>query len=203
MKLNILQVVFASLFLSVTTASAQPYIGVNLGSSITTDSSLSQNNMLPGTMSYNTGLVLSGTVGLDFGILRGELEAGYRNSDVNEFSQAGIKRIVSGSADLMNYMVNGYVVAPFVFPVKPFVMAGFGLATMHTGEVKEVGVPNRPSATNTQFAYQVGLGVTYDVLSLIALDAGYRYLGASDFDLNGTKAGYGNHNFLLGCRYYF
>jgi opacity protein-like surface antigen len=74
---------------------------------------------------------------------------------------------------------------------------------MHTGEVKEVDLPNRPSATNTQFAYQVGLGVTYDVLNLIALDAGYRYLGASDFDLNGTKAGYGNHNFLLGCRYYF
>jgi opacity protein-like surface antigen len=203
MKPNILQVLFAAFLLSATTVSAQPYIGANIGSSITTDSNLSQNNMLPSTISYNTGLMLSGIAGLDFGIVRGELEVGYRNSDINEFSQAGIKRVVSGSADLMNYMINGYVVAPFVFPVKPFVMAGFGLASMHTGEVKEVDLPNRPSATNTQFAYQVGLGVTYDVLNLIALDAGYRYLGASDFDLNGTKAGYGNHNFLLGCRYYF
>ncbi len=202
-KFSLLVLVF--LISLAATTQAQPYMGLNVGATITSDSNLSD-NISSGNMSYNTGVALFGSCGADFGISRIELEIGYRDYDVDRHSANGLSEILSGTINIVNYMANGYLVAPFFYPVKPFVMAGAGLATMHSEVLKRLtlnGTQLIDSATNTQFAYQTGLGVIYDVSSRIAVDAGYRYMGAADFDLNGTKVSYGSHNLFLGCRYFF
>lgn len=205
MKSSTLLFVIAFIASHAITAVAQPFLGLNVGATITTDSRLSD-NISSGTMSYNTGGVISGSIGEDFGVSRIELEIGYRNYDVDRHSADGNSDILNGTVSVVNYMANGYLTLPFFYPVKPFVMIGVGLATMQSGELKRLSLEGTQiidPATNTQYVYQTGLGVSYDVSDRVALDAGYRYMGSSDFDLNGTKTGYGSHNLLLGCRYYF
>ncbi|GAM09145.1 putative protein [Geobacter sp. OR-1] len=194
----------ASLFLAslAQKAAAEPYICLNVGAAINTDGKLSDNTA-SGTMSYNTGFTLSGNAGLDFGISRIEMEIGYRTNDVDSLSVNGNSNILSGTIDVVDYMANGYLVVPFLYPVKPFVMAGVGLATMYAGEIKQGGTRISDSTSNSQLAYQTGIGISYEVSRRIDLDAGYRYFATSDFDLNGTKLEYRSHNLLLGCRYRF
>lgn len=202
MKAKSFSLILVLFTIFVSTAFAQPYVGLNVGASIVPDSNLSDNSG-SSEMSYNNGLAVSGAGGFDFGLSRIELEIGYRSNDVGSINSNGVYSVVSGTVEVLSYMLNGYLVAPFYDPVKPYVMAGAGLTRMHAGSLKLDGVQISGSAANSQFAYQVGFGAAYDVAHNISLDAGYRYFGTGDFDLNGTKVGYSSHNMLLGCRYSF
>lgn len=198
MKSCLLAALLAGILSLPLAATAQPYVGLNVGASIPSDSHLSDNTT-SGDMSYATGFAVSGAAGLDFGLSRVELEIGYRRNDFDRFQGT----VLSGTNQVVTYLLNGYLVAPMFDPIKPFVMAGAGLATMYAGGVKLGATKLSDSTSNSQFAYQAGLGVTYDVSREISLDASYRYLGTSDFDLNGTKVEYGSQNLLIGCRYNF
>jgi opacity protein-like surface antigen len=94
---------------------------------------------------------------------------------------------------LMSYMLNAHLVAPVKFEAKPYLLGGLGFATAYV---------DKPSKGNdTKLAYEVGVGIGLEVKRNLALDFSYRYLGASDFDINGAIMPYSSNNILLGVRY--
>ncbi len=67
----------------------------------------------------------------------------------------------------------------------PYVGAGIGFATMSVNGLKDVNVPNGGVAfgagnTNTNFAWALHAGVSYDVSPQFAIDLAYRYANLGD-----------------------
>ena len=56
---------------------------------------------------------------------------------------------------------------------------------------------------DTVFAWQLGVGVGYELTKAMSLDVGYRYLGSSDFEYGSTNIELGSHNVTAGVRYTF
>lgn len=174
----------------------RPYVSAHIGAAITPDSSLTGG----GNMSYDIGFGTGAALGLDFDRMRVEIEFDYKNSGISEISATPG---ASGEFMLYDYLLNAYYTFPLDSELKPFLTAGAGFATASVGDITTGSgkVFNRNS--NTQFAYQAGAGVSYELKRDVALDLSYRYLGTSDFDFQGTKLGYGVHNTLLTLRHSF
>jgi opacity protein-like surface antigen len=52
------------------------------------------------------------------------------------------------------------------------------------------------------FAWQMGIGLGYDITENVLVDLGYRYLGISDFTFEkNTDVQFGSHNVMAGVRY--
>lgn len=69
--------------------------------------------------------------------------------------------------------------------ITPYVGAGIGIASISVNGLKDVNVPNNSvffgsDNTETNFAWAIHAGVSYQVTSQVALDLGYRYLNLGD-----------------------
>lgn len=159
---------------------ATPYVTCSLGVAVQGDSELT-----PRT--YDTGYALFGAIGLDDGQHRFEGELGHQNNGVKNTDM---------SVSMTTWMGNGYIdlKLPY-FSLKPFVMAGVGLANVDedNGHGNIVG--------DTVFAWQFGGGAGIRVAPQTTLDAQYRYLATSTAELAGNKAySIGTHHLTLGLR---
>jgi opacity protein-like surface antigen len=167
----------------------RPYLEGHVGAVISSDGDFGST-----TISYDPGLVAGGALGLDFERLRVEATIDYRRADMSRFNSHS----VSGDLQLFSYMVNGHLVAPVAYPVKPYVLGGVGFATAFISNF--AGSPGGEQS-NTRFAYELGAGFGYDIQRNVTLDVTYRYFGTSDFDFNGTRLDYAANNVLFGVRY--
>jgi opacity protein-like surface antigen len=59
------------------------------------------------------------------------------------------------------------------------------------------------NSDDTVFAYQVGVGMSFDISEKTSLDLRYRYLGASDPEYDGMELEYSGHSIICGLRFYF
>ncbi len=180
----------------------KPYAAINGGLSLASDSKLTKNGFAA-TMSFEPGFAIGGSFGADFGAARAEVEIAYKTSSTDKIEAAGNSASIDGDMGLLSYMLNGYVNIPLGTSVKPYVGAGLGVATAYASELKYQGTVITKKVNDTKFAYQVSAGLGIDATESVVFDIQYRYLGASDFDFEGTKAEYGSHNFLAGLRYKF
>jgi len=169
----------------------RPYFSLEVGAAVNADGKGDSGDP---AVSYDPGLAAGGAIGLDFEAGRIEAEVAYRRSGISEIGGVSING--SGKLQVLSYMVNGYLTAPVQSALKPYLLGGVGFAT---GFLSSVG--GSTSATSTQFAYQGGAGIGFDIKRNVTLDASYRYLGTSDFSFNGDKLSYGSHNMLFGVRY--
>jgi len=137
--------------------------------------------------SYDSGYLLAGSAGLDSGKYRLEAELGYKKNALSN-SVADIS--------MTTYMANGYYDIEFpLAPVKPFVVAGLGMARFN--DDNGVGT----TVSDHVFAWQVGAGAGYSVAPMVNLDVQYRYFTASDPRLTGNnRYSIGSHNVSLGLR---
>ena len=172
----------------------RPYFTLEVGAAVNSESTVTGDVK----SSFDPGLAAGAAVGLDFEAVRIEAEFGYRKSDISEVKALGVTATPSGNLQVMTYMVNAYLVAPLDSPLKPYLVGGAGFATGSLSSI--LGLP---SANDTKFAYQGGVGVGFDIKRNITLDASYRYLATSDFSFNDDKWSYGSHNMLFGVRYSF
>ena len=170
-------------------ADVRPYIEAHVGAAIGNDSDVGSSKV-----SYDPGLVAGGALGLDFEMLRIEANIDYRRADISKFSTNN----GNGDLQLLSYMINGHLVAPLPYPLKPYLLGGVGFATAFVNNF--AGAPSGRQS-NTRFAYEVGAGIGFDIKRNVTLDMNYRYLGVSDFDLSGTKFSYSANNVLIGVRY--
>jgi opacity protein-like surface antigen len=170
-------------------ADVRPYLEAHVGPVISGDSDMGISKV-----SYDPGFVAGGALGLDFELLRIEANVDYRRADISKFASNN----VNGDLQLITYMVNGHLVAPIPFPVKPYILGGVGFATAFISDF--VG-SSTGKANNTKFAYELGAGIGYEIKRNVTLDVNYRYLGTSDFDFKGNKFSYSANNVLFGIRY--
>ena len=129
-----------------------------------------------------------------FPAVRGELEYNH-NKDIK-------KTNVDGSAKTESHyvLINMYYDFRTCTPFTPYIGAGLG------GSSIKYSV-NDQSDRNNRFAWQVGLGTTYDFTPNIAADLGYRYADLGHF----SRASHGGktrvdsdaHELYLGVRYTF
>jgi opacity protein-like surface antigen len=93
------------------------------------------------------------------------------------------------TADISSWLglVNAYVDMGNWCGFTPYIGAGIGFASVSVNGLKDVNAPNGGFAfasdhTNTNFAWAVYGGVSYDVTSQIVVDLGYRYadLGSAE-----------------------
>ncbi len=149
--------------------------------------------------------VFNGTIaaGYDFGKGRVEGEFGYfTDAKVSEVEFMGITAEAGNS--IKTLFLNAYYDFDLGAPVSPYAGAGLGVA-MHTQYAEAAGERVEDDTINS-FAANIGIGVNYQVNSLITLDLGYRlaYLGmpsvAGGFGVTGA---YLMNQVLAGVRFTF
>jgi opacity protein-like surface antigen len=159
---------------------ARPYVSGSAALSTLGDSGVT-------FRSYDTGYALAGAVGLDSGQYRIEAELGYQKNGVkNSF------RTIAMTTWMGNASVD--VELPLA-PVKPFLTAGVGLASVdeENGTFGTVG--------DTVFAWQIGAGAGFAVAPLVTFDVQYRYFATSDPELADLKTyTVDAHHVMLGLR---
>lgn len=216
------QIIFCSLFVMAVSSSpsafadsASPYVGVTIGTPLTSINKLSDSSGSLDTES-NLGYMAGLTAGAVFEMsggwnverIRAEAEIGYRSSELVRLkNKQGQTSGVNGTVEVTNIMVNGYLENTSMLssdlPVTIFLTAGAGAATASISSISYQGATLIKSARNTQLAYQGGLGFGYGLTNSITLDAAYKYMGTTRFNFAGIMAEYGSHNILLGARYTF
>lgn len=116
-------------------------------------------------------------------------------------------------------LANAYIDLVTWRGVTPYVGAGIGLASVKVMGLKDVNVPNNSVAygeenTETNFAWAIHAGLSYEVTSAVSLDLGYRYLELGDAS-SGTVTTYDgaasysgvkldnlhSHDLMLGMRW--
>lgn len=125
------------------------------------------------------------------------------------------------TADIESWvgLANAYIDLVTWRGVTPFVGAGIGIASVKVMGLKDVNVPNNGVAfgednTETNFAWAIHAGLSYDVSSAVTLELGYRYLNLGDAE-SGTVTAYDgtdsysgvelddlhSHDLMLGMRW--
>jgi opacity protein-like surface antigen len=135
---------------------------------------------IPGNSNLKTGYVLNGALGYNFDPMRAEVAVGYQTHDLKHFDD---------DISYLSVMANGYYDFEAMSGVKPYLMAGAGVASIDRSWASD---------NNTSFAWQLGAGVGVQIADRTTLDLGYRYFrpdnGNTDFQ---------GHNIMAGIRYQF
>ena len=130
---------------------------------------------------FNTGWALLGTVGYDFGTLRVEFEAGYRDNTISSFTTTGGFVATPTNADLDEVTLMGNVLFDVSLPPNFVLSFGAGLGADDV-TLKAAGTS---SASNWSFAYQGIAGLSYSLPGAPRweLTMTYRYLVVDDTTL--------------------
>ncbi|HJT08131.1 MAG TPA: outer membrane beta-barrel protein [Stellaceae bacterium] len=153
--------------------------------------------------------------------VRVEGEIGYRragldrlsfNNDAGLGAAAGMAPLAgstsaSGHVSAISAMLNAYYDYDTGSAWRPYIDAGIGAARLSMHNVSASGVPV-VDAFDTVFAYQLGLGLGYDVTKSLTLAVEYRYFTTLDptfRDAAGQSfnSEFTSHNLALGVRYRF
>ena len=153
--------------------------------------------------------------------VRVEGEIGYRRASLDKLSitndaglgtAAGMAPLTgstsaSGHTTAISAMLNAYYDYDTGSAWRPYIDAGVGAARLSMKNVVTSGVPV-VDAYDTVFAYQLGLGLGYEVTKSLTLAVEYRYFTTLDptfKDAAGTSfnSEFTSHNLSLGIRYRF
>jgi len=190
-KTLLLSMIFAALAAS--PAYAAPYVSGSVGLGMAGDF---KEPALGFVYGVDSGFAVNGAVGYDFDGYRVEGAVGYQENHYSDSDTLG--------ATLLTVMANGYYDFKTSGKIKPYVMAGLGIA--HINADDNPGVTT-PWLDETYFAWQLGAGVGYEVSSNVTIDVGYRYLKPEGIDCPNpdylTGVSWESHNILAGIRYKF
>lgn len=187
-KTLLLSTLFAAL--AAVPAYAAPYVSGSVGLGIAGDF---KEPALDLTYGVDSGFVVNGAVGYDFDGLRVEGAVGYQENDYTNDTLG---------ASLLTVMANGYYDFNTGGKIKPYVMAGLGIAQIKADD--DPGFP-APWLDDTYFAWQLGAGIGYEVSASTTIDLGYRYLKPEGIECPShvTDVSWESHNILVGIRYEF
>jgi opacity protein-like surface antigen len=189
------------------------YIGIQGGGGFLSESKASDQEGSV-NFSYDPGFDGSVTLGYDLGgehpnIGKGRVELEF-NTGSNDISKAEFvegKVGVDGSADRISIMLN--TIGEYVTESGMIIYAllGLGWAEISLDNVSILGEPFVDDS-NSQLAYQVGLGVGRRLGEHFVFDVSYRYYGTTDPEFtkkDGTNLDYeyASHRVLAGLRFYF
>lgn len=158
-----------------------------------------------------TGLAAVG-YGFDNGFaVEGELS--YRGNGVDQLTitNAGATGVTAGDVDgdvnAWGFMANAKYTFNRTGEVRPFVLAGLGMAKVSADNINVAGV-SLTDDSDTVVAYQAGVGVSYQFSPTMSVDASYRLFQTTDPTLNDSAGSpfdtaYTSHSFLVGMTFGF
>jgi len=166
-------------------------------------------NLLP-----DPGVAASLLVGYDFAdsnprLAKGrvELELTSRQNALDKVEFANGEFAADGDLVAQSALINFFYESRGMQPLLVYYGVGLGWAQV---ALKDALVSGAALADDSDevFAYQVGLGLGYQVTGSLTLDAGYRYFATQDAELKDSRGRdlsveYQNHTILLGARYMF
>lgn len=153
--------------------------------------------------------------------VRVEGEIGYRRASLDKLSinndaglgaAAGMAPLAgsasaSGHTTAISAMLNAYYDYDTGSAWRPYIDAGIGAARLTLKNVAASGVPV-VDAFDTVFAYQLGLGIGYELTKSLTVAVDYRYFTTLDPTFkdaagNSFNSEFTSHNLSLGIRYRF
>ncbi len=221
MKKTLVLTMLSCLLASGSAFAAEPTNGVYIAPKLmlnfsNTDASISANGQSSSGDSFSdTTMGGALAVGYDFDVkynvpVRTELEFAMGDSVKNTDNSAGIP--ISGEIGINSLMLNVYYDFENTSKFTPYVGLGAGIAWVSMeGDI--AGVADFSSKTQSNFAWNVGLGVAYDVAENFSVDLGYRYAQFGDAKTATLTAGANEarleadsisaHQVMCGLRYTF
>ena len=168
----------------------------------------------PAKSEMETGYVLSGLAGYDFGSFRFEGEIAYRENDIDKVTILNSDTDSSGDVSAWAFMVNGYFDFENRTAFTPYIGAGIGYARVEIDGKATYGGSTtvKWDDHDSGLAYQLMAGVAWDLSDTIVLDMSYRYLDCDDIEIAGTsnwgftvedEIDYESHNFMIGLKWFF
>lgn len=171
-----------------------PYIAVAGGVSFIQDSDYYGPGYYSETIGYDTGYGVNVSGGYDFDGLRFEVEYGYKEADITDFSGYSPG---NAKASFESIMFNHYVDFNSNSGATPYIGAGVGFIK---GELNDNGY----IVEDTVMGYQLITGIGFNLSKSVTLDISYRLQeAASDFEKNGDAFSYTSSIFYSGLRYKF
>ena len=195
MKKLILPLLVAGVFAipSMANAATVPYVSGSAGLGLANNSSVEGVN---DAITYKSGYLINGAVGLKADNVRVEAEIGYHNNSVDTSIYSGPR---GAHVSLWSFMANGY----YDFyskdsSVAPYVMGGLGVT-----DASISGGNWGSSSSSSEFAWQLGAGVGFKTADKVTFDIGYRYLSPADASFAGSKVSLASSNIIAGFRVAF
>jgi opacity protein-like surface antigen len=198
---------------SSTAAATGLYIGIQGGAGFLSDAGASDPDGSRNFI-YDAGFDGSVTLGYDLeekyptiGKGRVELEFNRASNDINEAEFIEGKVGVDGSIERTSIMLNTIGEYTTRSGMIIYALLGLGWAELSLDNVTILGEPFADD-NNSQFAYQAGVGVGWNLSDHLVFDIGYRYYGTLDpefTELDGTPFDYEytSHRVLAGLRVNF
>ena len=147
------------------------------------------------SLAFSFGFGGSGAVGYDFGDFRVDAEVSYLSSSFKYSLKKDDDVTAKGSLSILGGTANAWYDIDTGTAWTPYIGAGAGGANISAKitENKKIMVDNESidssfSGSAWAFAYQGGAGVQYQLTDAIALDLGYRLLGAFSAKLTQAAA---------------
>lgn len=136
-----------------------------------------------------------------------ELELSWRNNplDTVEFAEGDFD--AGGNLAVQSVMLNFFYEYHELAPLLAYYGVGGGVARVLVEGATASGMSLADDSDDV-FAYQLGLGIGFEVSSDMTLDVGYRYFVAQDAEFEDSRGRnlsieYRNHALLFGARYCF
>ena len=139
------------------------------------------------SLAFSFGFGGSGAVGYDFGDFRVDGEVSYLSSAFKYSMTKDAKVTSKGTLSVLGGTANAWYDIDTGTAWTPYIGAGAGGANI-SAKVTEDKAPGKFSGSGWAFAYQGGAGVQYQLTDAIALDLGYRLLGAFSAKLTQAAA---------------
>lgn len=159
------------------------------------------------TLDTDAGLAVLGSGGYAFGNgLSVEVEASWRSNDLGDVGIVGRSGSLNADGSLTNlaFMANAAYAMPLSPLLRPYLMAGVGMAMVDAELTGIEGLTFDPvDDDKTVFAYQVGVGVTYPLTEAMAFDVSYRFFGTEEVTFDDIDVTNTHHTGLVGLTYAF
>jgi len=140
----------------------------------------------------DVGYMISGAVGMSMagltgiGGLRGEVELGYLENEIDQHVIAGApvgSEDSFGETSAFYGLVNLYYDFNHFGRIKPFIGGGIGFAHVDFDDHGTTATDVVLSDDNNGFAYQLSAGANIAVSESVDIELGYRYMGITDVEL--------------------
>lgn len=130
---------------------------------------------------------------------RTELEGFYNQEGKDNFEISGYK--FPAEIDSKGLFLNVYYDVPTGTAFTPYFGGGIGY-TWIKGSMEAKGLNLSTSKKASDFSWNLGLGVSYDINQHSHVELGYKYIDHGDFDMGGNvEAEVNSHTITLGIRY--
>jgi opacity protein-like surface antigen len=163
---------------------------------------------IPFSTDYDTGFIVSGSLGRQSEIIRLEAELVYFQNDYDSISVLGLSAPLDGDLSFVGGLVNIFYDFETGGPWRPFIGAGAGYAQVSINDASTVGIPFADDG-DSAFAYQFKLGVSYQYSATTDFLISYRYLGSEELEFTDafgfpfSSDGVQSHSLEVGLRFRF